>query len=128
MTQQAHKEDSPVVLVPKRSQVTPVLGRIEVHNADLSSTHPKNNSTRWIFDVEGRLDTPVIVQLVDSRSGHPLRAHLIAGSFLPRSPEFYVGRPFIQELDDGKLVLTHTDTSVSCRYRVCVDTMHSATR
>ena len=116
------------MLLPKRLQITPVLGRIEVHSADLVPAHPKNNSTRWIFDVEGRLDTSVVVQLIDSRSNNPLRANLITGSFLPLSPEFHDAKPFIHELDDGKLVLKHSNPSVSCRYRICLDTMHSATR
>lgn len=128
MTQLAHKDDTPVMLLPKRVVVTPILGALTVENAELASVHPNNNSTRWIFDVEGRLDSPLAVQLVHCRSGQPVKPDLIAGSLLPRSPEFHVARPFIETLADGKLVLTHADPAVSCKYRVCIDTMHSATR
>lgn len=128
MSAELHKEIPPVVLLPKRVQITPVLGKIKVHDADLAAVMPSNNSTRWIFDVEGRVEGGVTIQLLGCQSGQPVQPDLVAGSFLPRSQGFHEARPFIEQIEGGKLVLRHADPRVSCKYRICLDTMHSATR
>lgn len=116
-----------VSVVTAQVRITPVLGRISVQGARLIEAPSRNNSTRWLFDVDGSSKTPIVVQLLDPRSGLPVKPDLVSGSLLPRSAMFFEACPFLDTLDDGKLVLIHATDAV-CRYRVCVDTMHTATR
>ena len=127
MNKPVHNADTTVTLLPKTLLITPVLGRISAQTAQLVEGVPHSNSTRWIFDVDGGAKEPVVIQLLGFKSKQPASPDLVSGSLLPRSASFFEARPFLETLEDGKLVLVHV-SPVPCRYRVCVDTMHTATR
>jgi hypothetical protein len=121
-------------------RVTPILGCIEAQGA-LVEGRGANNSTRWVFDVEGRCrDEPVIVRLLEHRWLRPITPALLSFSITPTSKagakallwgqtkggclllfavaaELRVARDIIQ-----------VDHQAAFSCRVALDVMHTATR
>jgi hypothetical protein len=106
-------------------RVNPILGRIGVENALLTTGTPAANSTRWIIDVDGGQDD-ITFQLLEHRSGRPVSPTLLSISFLPRSADFYEARPFAS-VEAGMFKVHHLPKTL-CSYRITIDAMHSATR
>lgn len=125
-------------------KITPILGIVLIKSGgDLEKAKPANNNTRWIFDVEGALEEPLVVQLVEMRTGKELSPDLVACSFLARSSQFYDAQPFMAEQVGGLVTIVHGHNipamtkeeaeirpirGVPCRYRVMIDVLHTATR
>lgn len=125
-------------------KVTPILGVVAVMSGgELSPEKPAANNTRWMFDVGGAMDEPLILQLVEMRTGRNLTPDLLSCAFLPKSASFYDARPFLYEQVGGLVTIDHMSSviadadrmegrkdraSVSCFYRVMIDVLHTATR
>ena len=112
-------------------KVTPILGVVTVsEGGDLAEgARPANNNTRWLFDVEGDVEGGVelVVQLVDMRTKRPFNPDIAGCKFLATSSGFYEAQPYELERVGGSIRIAHGGKA-TCRYRVEVDTMATATR
>lgn len=110
-------------------KVTPILGVVTVSEGGIvaEDTRSAANNTKWLFDVEGEVEGDLVIQLVDMRGNRPSHPDLAACTFLARSVEFYDVKPFEAERVRGLIRISHGSKG-PVRYRVMVDTMHTAMR
>lgn len=112
-------------------KITPVLGVVKVLlGGELAEQYrTANNNTRWIFEVEGTPEgeDALVVQLLDLR-GREFNPDLGEPFFSPQSSNFYDARPVGVERVGGRFVIRQRPTETPCKYRVMIDTMHTATR
>lgn len=122
-------------------KVTPVLGVVKVLSGGAlgEGYRTANNNTRWIFEVEGTPEgeSDLVVQLIDLY-GREYNPDLGESFFSPKTASFYDAKPFEQERVGGRITVRHGGVypapsgdgmkSHHCKYRVMIDTMHSASR
>jgi hypothetical protein len=121
-------------------RITPILGNIEAHGAIVQGRGAAN-STRWVFDVEGRCrQEPVLVRLLEHRWLKPITPALLSFSITPTSKAGAKALLWGQTKDGclllyagGAEVVVEPDlvqvamlAEFSCR--VALDVMHTATR
>jgi hypothetical protein len=117
-----------VLILPQKTFVTPVLGRLRVEGAELNTARtPAQNSSRWVFDVEGGSGGDIAVRLLEFRSMRPLMHELVSIALTPLSVHFYDAKPFCW-LEPGVVVLKTLRTPTGCSYRVSIDAIYSTTR
>jgi hypothetical protein len=121
-------EEDGVLVIPRLVRITQVLGRLSVTGASLSEDRqPAQNSSRWVFDIEGKTGTDIEIKLLEYRSGRPLFHELVSPSLTPLCSAFYAAKPFFI-LEPGRITLRTEKTSETCAYRVSIDAIHSTTR
>ena len=122
-------------------KITPVLGVVKVVSGGelAEAPRPANNNTRWIFEVEGTPEgeQDLVVQLIDQRN-HEFNPDLGESFFSPKTASFYDAKPFEYERVGGRITIRHGGVYLApdgnslkahhCKYRVMIDTMHTATR
>lgn len=130
MNETAHSEnageETPVAAVPS-CIVTRILGRCEVDGAKAVGSG-RNNTTRWIFDVEAPGGDDIKVTLVQHFGKRNVqRLDLYSTTLTPMSASFYDARPMVEakedEHGDHQLVISSTRCSGGFQMRVTVDTM-----
>ncbi len=129
-----------IVQTKTKHAIVQILGAVQT-DVELKG-RPADNSTRWVFDVEsetlGRLpDTSepqeeivaLVLHLLDPRNEKLVfNPDIFSCSLTPLCDAFYSARPYIMHRDDGAFVLHMRRTPGLVRYRVGIDTIHSATR
>jgi hypothetical protein len=122
-----------------RHTITQLLGAVRT-DVELKGC-PSDNNTRWVFDVESaavaagqdviadKQEEIVCLYLLDPRSAKTVfRPDIFSCSFTPLCDAFYAARPYIEQREDGAFVLHMKRVGGLVRYRVGIDTIHSATR
>ena len=115
----------------KGVSITQVLGRVNAPGCTLVDTvKPKANNTRWVIDVEGESGKDVVIELLTFEGGNRrVKPDFIRPTLVPLSASFYKAQPYcIINEAEGTLTLCSSVTSEPCKYRVTIDTMHSASR
>lgn len=120
-------EEDGVLILPHLVVVTPVLGRLRVTGASLSDALPAQNSSRWVFDIEGKTGTDIEIRLLEFRSGRHLIHELVSPSLAPLCIAFYDAKPFFI-IEPGLITVRTQKTTAFCTYRVSIDAIHSTTR
>lgn len=116
--------DGATKAAPKNSSVSPLLGRLDA-SVECEGDGAENH-TRWLFDVTHGEAGAIEINL-RFRYQRPKGELLCSYNLAALSPEFWGANVWIEEKgDDDTSFVLHAKGP--CRYRVAIDTIHSATR
>jgi hypothetical protein len=124
-----------------RHAIVQILGAVRT-DAELKG-RPADNNTRWVFDVESMHKggsgqdaiadanaQELVFFLLDPRNEKLVfQPDIFSCSLTPLCEEYHSARPYIEYREsDGAFVLHARRVPGIVRYRVGIDTIHSATR
>jgi hypothetical protein len=124
-TPEEAEADRPVPII-RGPLIAQVLGRIDVEGHK-PIRNPSANNTRWVFDVHTKEGKPLVVYLLDYRSGRREFPDLMSFGFTPTNQTAYKAQPVIRD-EEGVLHIETLPTDEAATFRVFVDVMHTATR
>lgn len=128
--------------------ITPILGRIFCPDKEMDDDFKgQSNSTRWVFDVEHEFDKfetvtkenadklsqksvleLVHIQLAEYRTGRIIKPDVFSFSIGPMTDSCYKASPHIQIRNGLFHLIVKISNGGGCKYRVAIDTIHSANR
>jgi len=110
------------------SKIVCVLGKVACGQIPVDVSGAAKNSTKWILDVcvDTSRHTLVEIELLDYLSGKRKESVMLAVSITPVNDAAWEARMCATDPDKPMFTL-HKDRGVA-RYRICIDSVHTAAR